>query len=80
MLPTLNTLAANPDTEVRCHGAQLLVQFLSSTSPKWGTELLVIGSSLLQQSFHLVTRAREDRVRQERSNRQYVHIMINSFS
>ena len=64
MLPTLGTLSADPDIDVRRHGAQLLVQFLSTVDAKWGTELLTIGSSILQQGLCLATRSRpEDRVR-----------------
>ena len=63
VLPTLGDLASDPDSDVRRHGAQLLVQFLSSTDAKWVTELLAIGSSLLQQGIYTATRAREDRVR-----------------
>lgn len=65
VLPTLGTLSSDPDTDVRCHGAQLIVQFLSSASPKWGTELLATGSSILQRSVNVATRAREDRVRKK---------------
>ena len=65
VLPTLGTLASDPDTDVRCHGAQLIVQFLSSTNPKWGTELLATGSAILQRSVYVATRAREDRVRKK---------------
>ena len=65
VLPILGTLASDPDTDVRCHGAQLIVQFLSSSSPKWGTELLAAGSAVLQRSIYVATRAREDRVRKK---------------
>ena len=64
VLPTLGTLSSDPDIDVRCRGAQLLVEFLSTVDAKWGTELLTIGSSILQQGLCLATRARpEDRVR-----------------
>ena len=62
VLPTLSDLASDPDSDVRRHGAQLLVQFLSSTAAKWATELLAIGSSILQQGVYVATRAKEDRV------------------
>ena len=64
VLPTLGTLTSDPDIDVRCHGAQRLVEFLSTVDAKWGTELLAIGSSILQQGLYLATRTRpEDRVR-----------------
>ena len=64
VLPTLGTLSSDPDIDVRCRGAQLLVEFLSTVDAKWGTELLTIGSSILQQGLCLATRAKpEDRVR-----------------
>ena len=60
MLPTLSTLSSDSDIDVRRHGAQLLVEFLSSVDAKWGTELLAVGSSILQEGLRLATRMRQD--------------------
>ena len=70
VLPTLSTLASDPDADVRRHGAQLLVQFLRTVDPKWGTELLAVGSALLQRSIYLATRAKEDKVGRKRAWRE----------
>ena len=63
VLPTLGTLTSDSDVDIRRHGAQLLVEFLSTVDAKWGTELLAIGSSILQQGLYLATRSKpEDKV------------------
>ena len=70
VLPTLGTLTSDPDVDVRRHGAQLLVEFLSTVDAKWGTELLAVGSSILQQGLYLATRSKpEDRVNSRKSVR-----------
>ena len=66
VLPTLNTLSSDLNVDVRRHGAQLLVEFLSTVDAKWGTELLAVGSSILQQSIFLGARSKpDDRVKGE---------------
>lgn len=69
VLATLGTLTADPDVDVRRHGAQILVQFLRSVDPKWGTELLVIGSGILQRGVYLASRAKEEKVRETEGER-----------
>ena len=52
----LECVAADPDVDVRCRAAQLLVQLLTRSSPKWSTLVLALINSILQHGLGLASR------------------------
>ena len=62
MLRFLQDISRDPDTEVRCRAAEVLVQLLTSCSAEWGTQLLALINSILQRGLQVASRAKEEKV------------------
>ena len=64
VLPLLTPVAKDPDLDVRCRAAQLLVHLLTSTTPHWASKLLSVVSSILQSGIQEAAkfRMKDDKV------------------
>ena len=62
VLRYLKDVASDPDTDVRCRAAEVLVHLLAQASPQWGTQLLVLINSILQKGLQVASRAIKDKV------------------
>ena len=62
VLHFLQDVSSDPDPDVRCRAAEVLVQLVTTASPEWGTQLLALVNSILQQGLQVACRAREDKV------------------
>jgi hypothetical protein len=59
VLRFLKDVASDPDTDVRCRVAEVLVQLLSQSSSDCGTLFLVVINSILQKGLQVASRAME---------------------
>ena len=62
VLKFLKDIASDPDTDVRCRAAEVLVQLLTQSSPDCGMQLLVVINSILQKGLQVASRAMKDKV------------------
>ena len=58
----LQNIANDPDDDVRCRAAEVLVQLLTTTSAEWGTQLLALINSILQRGLRVAYKAKEEKV------------------
>ncbi len=52
----LQGVARDPDVDVRCHSAQLLVQLLIRSSSQWSTLVLALINSILQYGLEVASK------------------------
>ena len=62
VLKFLQDVANDPDPDVRCRAAEVLVQLLVLCSSTWGTQLLAILNSILQKGLQVASKAMKDKV------------------
>ena len=65
VLRFLCDVATDPDVHVRCRTAQLLVQLLTKSSPKWSKHILAIINSILRNGMEVASKTKDDKVRME---------------
>lgn len=63
VLRFLHNVASDPDSEVRCQAAEVLVQLLTRSSAEWGTQLLALINSILRKGLQVASKAKEDKVK-----------------